>query len=432
MSGLRVLLFTMAVAALAAAGWWYHYTGTPQYSLALLAGAVKAKDYETARYFVDDERIADTASKSFLDAAMTHATTEMKADDNPLSGFGIAALQMMAPRIREMAKDRVKDSIRQALSGDDTLTNTKGGQRWDSDRFSQLRIEECAVSGKTAEVVIRGIPQPNPAQITEVHLRMARIPDSRNWRVEEIPELTQAYLKLLDLDALQKPPIAAQNLSDLYSPERVAQYCRTHPTGFYGAVGSASGVSCPAWSGQNQSKNIAAQSSRDDWKQSSFDLEAHLDHTLANAPLASGERAQIYQVIENFAVTEKQKEEPETLMSARVGSIQLADDGSQQILVQGPYAAFCGASGNCPMWIFTTSPKGQLSLALEMFGNAVILRGTSSHGFRDFATSSHFSAYEQYFSVYRWNGTKYGQIDCYKTTFDSDNSNPPVIADCQR
>ena len=56
---------------------------------------------------------------------------------------------------------------------------------------------------------------------------------------------------------------------------------------------------------------------------------ADLDHTLANAPLASGERAQIYQVIENFAVTEKQKEEPETLMSARVGSIQLADDGSQ-------------------------------------------------------------------------------------------------------
>jgi hypothetical protein len=77
------------------------------------------------------------------------------------------------------------------------------------------------------------------------------------------------------------------------------------------------------------------------------------------------------------------------------------------------------------MWIFTTSPNGQLSLALEMFGNAVILRGTSSRGFRDFATASHFSAYEEYFSVYRWNGTKYGQIDCYKVTSDSDNSTPP-------
>jgi hypothetical protein len=136
-------------------------------------------------------------------------------------------------------------------------------------------------------------------------------------------------------------------------------------------------------------------------------------------------------VIEDFASAEKQREEPETLMSARVGSIGLADDGSQQILVQGPYAAFCGASGNCPMWIFTTSRSGQLRLALEMSGNAVILRATSSSGFRDFATASHFSAYEEYFSVYRWNGTKYDSMDCYKATFDSDRSNPPVIADCQ-
>jgi hypothetical protein len=175
---------------------------------------------------------------------------------------------------------------------------------------------------------------------------------------------------------------------------------------------------------------VAAQSSRDDWKRPSFDLEAHLDHTLANAPFTSGERAQIFRVIEDFAISEKQKEEPETLMSARVGSIGLAEDGSQQILVQGPYAAFCGASGNCPMWIFIRH-SGQMSLALETFGNAVILRGTSSHGFRDLAMASHMSAYEQYFSVYRWNGTKYDSVDCYKATYGSDQSNPPVIADCQ-
>ena len=174
----------------------------------------------------------------------------------------------------------------------------------------------------------------------------------------------------------------------------------------------------------------SGNSRRGDWQQPSFDLEAHLDHTLANAPFTSGERAQIYQVIEKFSVTEKQKEEPETLMSARVGSIGLAADGSQQILVQGPYAAFCGASGNCPMWIFTVERVGQFRLALETFGNAVILRNTFSHGFRDFATSSHMSAYEQYFSVYRWNGTRYDQVDCYKATSDSNNSSPPVIADC--
>jgi uncharacterized protein YciU (UPF0263 family) len=182
-------------------------------------------------------------------------------------------------------------------------------------------------------------------------------------------------------------------------------------------------------------KPTAALNSRDDWKQTatSVDLDANT-YTLADAPLTNDERTQIFQVIANFAVAQKQEEKPETLMGARVGPIGLAEDGSQQVLVRGPYEAFCGASGNCPMWIFIRS-NGQLRLALEMFGNAVILRGTSSLGFRDFATASHFSAYEEYFSVYRWSGTKYDSVDCYKTTVDSndsDRSNPPVIEDCKK
>jgi hypothetical protein len=72
----------------------------------------------------------------------------------------------------------------------------------------------------------------------------------------------------------------------------------------------------------------AAQSSRDDWKQlrSSFDLKAHLTHSLADAPLTSRERAQIYRLIDNKTVhdsfTDEQRDkERKTVMSARVGSI---------------------------------------------------------------------------------------------------------------
>jgi hypothetical protein len=36
-----------------------------------------------------------------------------------------------------------------------------------------------------------------------------------------------------------------------------------------------------------------AASSRDDWKRTSFDLEGHLDHTLADAPFTAEERSQI-------------------------------------------------------------------------------------------------------------------------------------------
>lgn len=207
MKTLKVALIVITIPALAGIVCWYRYTGTPQHSLMLLANAVKAKDYETARYFVDDERIADTASKSVVDAALQRGTKDLKASENPFSGFGVAALQMMAPRIREAAKDNVKDAIRQALSGDDTLTGRASAQQWDLRRLSQLRIEKCVMSGNTAEVLIRGMPQPNPAQLTEVHLRMARVPDSRNWRIEEIPEIAEAYIKVMETENPSAAPV---------------------------------------------------------------------------------------------------------------------------------------------------------------------------------------------------------------------------------
>ena len=197
-----VAVMLIGIVVIGSCGWWYYYTGTPQYSLVLLAKAVKGKDYETARYFVDDQRMADTISKSVVDALMLQYTKKMEADQNPFSGFGVAVIQMMAPRMREMAKDQVKDSIKQALSGDDALTNGAGTQA-DLKPFSHLRIKECAVSGKTAEVLIEGIPQPNPFDLTRIRLRMARIPNSRSWRIEEIPDVGQAFAKLLDADTLK-------------------------------------------------------------------------------------------------------------------------------------------------------------------------------------------------------------------------------------
>jgi hypothetical protein len=87
MKTLKVALIVMTIPALAGIVYWYRYTGTPQHSLMLLANAVKAKDYETARYFVDDERIADTASKSVVDAALQRGTKDLKASENPFFRF---------------------------------------------------------------------------------------------------------------------------------------------------------------------------------------------------------------------------------------------------------------------------------------------------------------------------------------------------------
>ncbi len=183
---------------------------------------------------------------------------------------------------------------------------------------------------------------------------------------------------------------------------------------------------------------VMAQNSRDDWKRqgSSFDLEVHLTHSLADAPLPGKEQAQIYRVIDNKTIhnsfTDSQREEEqETVMSARVGSIGLAEDGSQQVMVQGP-ALFCGAGGNCPVWIFVRH-NGQLQLALETLAGVVDLRGESSHGFRDIAMGWHISAEEEGFSVHRWDGSKYDQVDCYIAKFDlTDRDKPPEIRDCKK
>lgn len=184
-------------------------------------------------------------------------------------------------------------------------------------------------------------------------------------------------------------------------------------------------------------RDAAAQTLRGDWKQldsSSLDWKVHLEHSLAEAPLTSGERAQIYRVIDNKTIhdsfTDAQRdEERKTVMSARVGSIALAEDGSQQVLVQGP-ALFCGANYNCSIWIFVRR-RGHLQLALATGGGAFIVRNTSSQGFRDLATGWHMSGDEERFGVYRWNGIKYEQIDCYNAKFDwNDRDKPPVITDC--
>jgi hypothetical protein len=63
-----------------------------------------------------------------------------------------------------------------------------------------------------------------------------------------VPSRTAGRTKDLSGDR----PVAARGSRDLYSAEKVAGYCKTHPAGFYGAVGSASGVSCPDWARQNQ------------------------------------------------------------------------------------------------------------------------------------------------------------------------------------
>ena len=157
-------------------------------------------------------------------------------------------------------------------------------------------------------------------------------------------------------------------------------------------------------------------------------VDAKLNYSLADAPLTSKERDQIYRLIDEETVhdsfTDKQRaEERETVMSSRVGLIGLAEDGSPQLLARGP-TLFCG-TGGCPYWVFIRQ-HGELQLVLEAFGT-VLVRKTSSQGFRDVTIEIHGGGGLETFADYSWNGTKY---HCKTASEYHGDSTPPVITGC--
>jgi len=179
-----------------------------------------------------------------------------------------------------------------------------------------------------------------------------------------------------------------------------------------------------------------AQHPRDDWKLKPFDLEARFTHSLANAPLTSAERDQIYRIVDsdvhNAFSDAQREEERKAIMNFRVGSVALARNGSKQILVRGT-DSFCGATGNCSMWIFVRR-AAQLRLALGTEGQLLIVRDSFTQGFRDIAIGLHDSAFVEQYTVYGWDRVGYKQVDCYsRITPISDDTSPrrPFIEGCR-
>jgi len=58
-----------------------------------------------------------------------------------------------------------------------------------------LQVLGSRVNGDTADVFIGGLPQPNPFDLTEIRIRMVRVPKTRIWRIEEIPDVTPIFAR---------------------------------------------------------------------------------------------------------------------------------------------------------------------------------------------------------------------------------------------
>ena len=173
----------------------------------------------------------------------------------------------------------------------------------------------------------------------------------------------------------------------------------------------------------------AAQLQRNSWKLKPLQPEPHLSRTLADAPLSGTERDQIYRVIDNKdlheSFTDQQREqERETVMSFLVGSIVLARNGNDQVLVEGPLP-ICGARTQCIL-IFVHQGD-ELRLVFDASATNFVVQTSSHNGFHDLGTATIWSSWETEYRDYRWNGVRYRQADCYRK---NDTAQGPVIAEC--
>jgi len=195
---LAALGLIVALAMASAGVWWYRYTGTPEYSLSQLGRAVKAKNYGAASKYVDEERIGDAISQSLTDVLLAKYTKKFQDDPLPFTDTRIELLHKMAPRFHDWSLLGIRNAIRLLLSGNGLLTGTSGFKQLDVHNFSGLHPVRSSVNGDTADVVIVGLPQPNPFDLNEIHVRMERVPNSRQWRVEEIPDATPIFARYFD------------------------------------------------------------------------------------------------------------------------------------------------------------------------------------------------------------------------------------------
>jgi hypothetical protein len=191
------ILCLLALFGLAA--YTYHYFGTPEYSLYKLGNAIHQKDYETARYYVDEDRVSEDVSTSIVDVTMKQTMEQMQNDlkDNPFGGLGTGLIQMMVPQLKATARQQAKDTIDSLLGKDAPLDSIHNWPQFRSSTFAGVKVGRVDVAGNTADVAVDNLPKDLPIKMTELHVRMARIPDSRSWRVVGLPDLAPIFAQLL-------------------------------------------------------------------------------------------------------------------------------------------------------------------------------------------------------------------------------------------
>jgi hypothetical protein len=141
------------------------------------------------------------------------------------------------------------------------------------------------------------------------------------------------------------------------------------------------------------------------------ELRPRLETTLEKAPLTKRQHADILAALADKTFTESYSEEdlPAAKLQLEKTSLgmHVAGERSPFVVLEGaPGELRCGATGNCPIWIFIPRGAG-FALVLEAGGWGLIVQKKTSHGLPNLAVTAHLSASETSYFVYQFDGSQY-------------------------
>jgi len=113
----------------------------------------------------------------------------------------------------------------------------------------------------------------------------------------------------------------------------------------------------------------------------------------------------------------------------RVERVALTADGKDGLVVQGIGFCVCGATGNCPIWVFRGDTHPQILLHSEGIQTFALQQSQGSDHL-DLILGSHDSAMESYLQKYRLEGLKYRRMGCATLEWADGSGNrldPPRI-----
>jgi hypothetical protein len=112
----------------------------------------------------------------------------------------------------------------------------------------------------------------------------------------------------------------------------------------------------------------------------------------------------------NIGEIKSEAELQEAVMDTRIALIDLNDDGVTEVLGQGMLN--CGATGNCPFWIFRKTKLGY-ELLLDGEAQTFTIQKSKTNGFHDIVLATHGSSSSGGLMDYHYEEGVYQEAGCY-------------------